>query len=55
MVGETQMRESGEIETPDNLYPIPAWIYTGNGYGKFGETQVREFGEIETPILLTEC
>ncbi|MDA1289825.1 MAG: P1 family peptidase, partial [Proteobacteria bacterium] len=44
------------IPAPGNLYthPIPAWIYTGNGYGKMvGETQVREFGEIETPILLT--
>ena len=34
-------------------YPVPAWIHSGNGYGKFiGETQVREFGEIETPIIL---
>ena len=44
------------IPASGNLYthPIPAWIYTGNGYGKMvGETQVREFGEIETPILLT--
>jgi D-aminopeptidase len=44
------------IPAPGNLYtnPIPAWIHTGNGYGKMvGETQVREFGEIETPILLT--
>lgn len=44
------------IPAPGNLYthPIPAWIHTGNGYGKLiGETQVREFGEIETPILLT--
>ena len=37
------------------LYPIPAWIHSGNGYGKLiGETQVREFGEIETPILFTD-
>lgn len=44
------------IPAPGNLYthPIPAWIHTGNGYGKvIGETQVSEFGEIETPILLT--
>lgn len=35
------------------LYPVPAWIHSGNGYGKLiGETQVREFGEIETPIIL---
>ncbi len=34
-------------------HPIPAWIHSGNGYGKLiGETQVREFGEIETPIIL---
>lgn len=44
------------IPAAGNLYthPIPAWIHTGNGYGKvIGETQVSEFGEIETPILLT--
>ncbi len=44
------------IPGPGNLYthPIPAWIHTGNGYGKLiGETQVREFGELETPVLLT--
>ncbi|MCC3860763.1 P1 family peptidase [Pseudemcibacter aquimaris] len=34
-------------------YPVPAWIHSGNGYGKLiGETQAREFGEIETPIIL---
>ena len=63
-VGHTTRIEGDDIRTgvtaiipaPGNLYthPIPAWIYTGNGYGKMvGETQVREFGEIETPILLT--
>ena len=63
-VGHTTLNEGDDIRTgvtaiipaPGNLYthPIPAWIYTGNGYGKMvGETQVREFGEIETPILLT--
>ena len=63
-VGPTTVIEGDDIRTgvtaiipaPGNLYthPIPAWIYTGNGYGKMvGETQVREFGEIETPILLT--
>jgi D-aminopeptidase len=44
------------IPGPGNLYthPMPAWIHSGNGYGKLiGETQVREFGELETPILLT--
>ena len=63
-VGHTTIIEGDDIRTgvtaiipaPGNLYthPIPAWIHTGNGYGKMvGETQVREFGEIETPILLT--
>jgi D-aminopeptidase len=63
-VGHTTLIEGDDIRTGvtaiipalGNLYthPIPAWIYTGNGYGKMvGETQVREFGEIETPILLT--
>jgi D-aminopeptidase len=63
-VGHATLIEGDDIRTgvtaiipaPGNLYtkPIPAWIHTGNGYGKMvGETQVREFGEIETPILLT--
>lgn len=63
-VGHTTLIEGDDIRTGvtaiipagGNLYtnPIPAWIHTGNGYGKMvGETQVREFGEIETPILLT--
>jgi len=63
-VGHTTLIEGDDIRTgvtaiipaPGNLYthPVPAWIHTGNGYGKMvGETQVREFGEIETPILLT--
>lgn len=63
-VGHTTLIEGDDIRTgvtaiipaAGNLYthPIPAWIHTGNGYGKMvGETQVREFGEIETPILLT--
>ena len=63
-VGHTTVIEGDDIRSgvtaiipaPGNLYthPIPAWIHTGNGYGKMvGETQVREFGEIETPILLT--
>lgn len=64
LVGHTTRIEGDDIRTgvtavipgPGNLYthPMPAWIYTGNGYGKLiGETQVREFGELETPILLT--
>jgi len=64
LVGHATKIESDDIRTgvtaiipaPGNLYthPVPAWIHTGNGYGKLiGETQVREFGEIETPILLT--
>ncbi|MDG1709089.1 MAG: P1 family peptidase, partial [Emcibacteraceae bacterium] len=43
------------IPSNHNMYthPVPAWIHSGNGYGKLvGETQVREFGEIETPIIL---
>jgi len=43
------------IPSDHNMYthPIPAWIHSGNGYGKLvGETQVREFGEIETPVIL---
>ena len=43
------------IPSDHNMYthPVPAWIHSGNGYGKLvGETQVREFGEIETPIIL---
>jgi len=63
-VGHSTLIEGDDIRTgvtaiipaTGNLYthPIPAWIHTGNGYGKMvGETQVREFGEIETPILLT--
>ncbi|GJM11902.1 MAG: D-aminopeptidase [Pseudohongiella sp.] len=63
-MGHTTVVEGDDIRTgvtaiipaDGNLYthPIPAWIHTGNGYGKMiGETQVREFGEIETPILLT--
>ena len=43
------------IPSDHDMYrnPIPAWIHSGNGYGKLiGETQVREFGEIETPIIL---
>ncbi len=63
-VGQVTKIEGDDIRTgvtaiipaPGNLYthPIPAWIHTGNGYGKLiGETQIREFGEIETPILLT--
>ena len=64
LVGHATKIEGEDIRTgvtaiipgPGNLYthPIPAWIHSGNGYGKLiGETQVREFGEIETPILLT--
>ncbi len=64
LVGHATKVEGDDIRTgvtaiipgPGNLYtqPMPAWIHSGNGYGKLiGETQVREFGEIETPILLT--
>ncbi|MEZ5559229.1 MAG: P1 family peptidase [Pseudomonadales bacterium] len=64
LVGHSTLIRGDDIRTgvtaiipgPGNLYthPMPAWIHTGNGYGKLiGETQVREFGELETPILLT--
>lgn len=64
LVGHATKIEGEDIRTgvtaiipgPGNLYthPMPAWIHSGNGYGKLiGETQVREFGELETPILLT--
>ncbi|MFT2090954.1 P1 family peptidase [Paraglaciecola sp. 2405UD69-4] len=48
------------IPSEHNMYrfPIPAAIYSGNGYGKLvGATQVQELGEIETPIALgcTQC
>ena len=63
-VGHATKIEGSDIRTgvtaivpgPGNLYthPMPAWIHSGNGYGKLiGETQVREFGELESPILLT--
>lgn len=58
-VGHTTIREEPRFHTgvtaivPDRL-PIPAAIFSGNGYGKLiGVTQVQELGEIETPILLT--
>ena len=58
-VGQTTVREEPRFHTgvtaivPDRL-PIPAAIFSGNGYGKLiGVTQVQELGEIETPIVLT--
>ncbi|MFJ5307039.1 P1 family peptidase [Streptomyces sp. NPDC088350] len=34
--------------------PLPAGVFTGNGYGKLlGTTQVTELGALETPVLLT--
>lgn len=58
-VGHTTIREEPRFHTgvtaivPDRI-PIPAAIFSGNGYGKLiGVTQVKELGEIETPILLT--
>lgn len=34
--------------------PLPAGLFTGNGYGKLvGATQLTELGQIEAPILLT--
>ncbi len=58
-VGHTTIREEPRFHTgvtaivPDQL-PLPAAIFSGNGYGKLiGVTQVQELGEIETPIVLT--
>lgn len=58
-VGQITIREEPRFHTgvtaivPDAL-PIPAAIFSGNGYGKLiGVTQVQELGEIETPIVLT--
>lgn len=58
-VGQVTVREEPRFHTgvtaivPDTL-PIPAAIFSGNGYGKLiGVTQVQELGEIETPIVLT--
>jgi D-aminopeptidase len=37
---------------PDS--PLPAGVFTGNGYGKLlGTTQIAELGALETPVLLT--
>ncbi|MFJ2306318.1 P1 family peptidase [Streptomyces sp. NPDC087787] len=34
--------------------PLPAGVFTGNGYGKLiGTTQIAELGALETPVLLT--
>ena len=34
--------------------PLPAGVFTGNGYGKLiGTTQLAELGALETPVLLT--
>lgn len=34
--------------------PLPAGVFTGNGYGKLvGTTQLAELGTLETPVLLT--
>ncbi|KES05016.1 aminopeptidase [Streptomyces toyocaensis] len=34
--------------------PLPAGVFTGNGYGKLiGTTQLTELGALETPVLLT--
>lgn len=58
-VGQVTIREEPRFHTgvtaivPDTL-PIPAAIFSGNGYGKLiGVTQVQELGEIETPVVLT--
>lgn len=57
-VGHTTI-DDGDLHTgvtaivPPSV-PVPAAVFTGNGYGKLvGTTQLDELGVLETPILLT--
>lgn len=62
-VGHATVRRPPDVHTgvtavvPDGVgpgSPLPAGVFTGNGYGKLiGTTQVVELGELETPVLLT--
>jgi D-aminopeptidase len=62
-VGHTTVRRRSDLNTgvtavvPDHVgphSPLPAGVFTGNGYGKLiGTTQLAELGTLETPILLT--
>lgn len=62
-VGHTTVRRDPEVHSgvtavvPDAVgpgTPLPAGVFTGNGYGKLiGTTQLTELGTLETPVLLT--
>ncbi|WP_345628404.1 P1 family peptidase [Streptomyces thinghirensis] len=62
-VGHTTVRRPPDVHSgvtavvPDLAgphTPVPAGVFTGNGYGKLiGTTQLSELGTLETPILLT--
>lgn len=62
-VGHTTVRRPPDVHSgvtavvPDLAgphTPLPAGVFTGNGYGKLiGTTQLAELGALETPVLLT--
>ncbi|PWI09971.1 aminopeptidase [Streptomyces sp. NWU339] len=62
-VGHTTVRRQPDVHSgvtavvPDTVgprTPLPAGVFTGNGYGKLiGTTQLTELGTLETPVLLT--
>lgn len=62
-VGHTSVREHPDVHsgvtavvpgTVGPATPLPAGVFTGNGYGKLiGTTQLTELGALETPVLLT--
>lgn len=62
-VGHTTVRRPPDVHSgvtavvPDLVgphTPLPAGVFTGNGYGKLvGTTQIAELGALETPVLLT--
>ncbi|MFI9604649.1 P1 family peptidase [Streptomyces sp. NPDC052043] len=62
-VGHTTVRRPPEVHSGVTAVvpgavgpnaPLPAGVFTGNGYGKLiGTTQLTELGTLETPVLLT--
>ncbi|MEV5016452.1 P1 family peptidase [Streptomyces sp. NPDC053780] len=62
-VGHTTVRRPPDVHSgvtavvPDPVgprTPLPAGVFSGNGYGKLlGTTQLTELGALETPVLLT--
>ncbi|RDD86416.1 P1 family peptidase [Streptomyces parvulus] len=62
-VGHTTVRRPPDVHSgvtavvPDLVgphTPLPAGVFSGNGYGKLvGTTQLAELGALETPVLLT--